>query len=151
MLRRTSITILIFMVIITNAYAKRAEPVKEIVVSNGKYKVVAINSAACYEKPPYGGYIEVFDSASGDFLWSMQVYKIQHAKGLEKDVQDVYIKHLEFMDQKLYIINDRDMIFSIDLDRKKVFIVQDYDNQCGIPLNTVILKSVWSLKRCNKK
>ncbi len=69
-----------------------------------------------------GGVIEARDPKTKKLLWQVHVYKTEYNEGLEKDVQDVFIKSLT-MDKthNLLIVSDeKSRVFVINLSTKKV-------------------------------
>ncbi len=56
-----------------------------------------------------------FVEARGPKVWSRQIYVIVYEPGLEKDVQDVFIKEMKAVDGSLLIVNERGDEYKLDL------------------------------------
>ena len=73
-----------------------------------------------------GGYIEVHHPETKKLLWRVEIYKIIYVKGLEGDVQDIFIKSLSFdKSHNLLLMSDeRKRVFVLDIITKKVTQIQ---------------------------
>ena len=60
------------------------------------------------------GYIVAYDS-SGNELWNVRIYKVQYNVFLEKDVQGVYINNIQLRKDNLWIRNDIDEDYILNL------------------------------------
>ena len=69
-----------------------------------------------------GGYIEAHHPKTKKFLWRVQIYKTIYKKGLEGDVQDVFIKTLKFdkVHNLLIMSDEKSRVFVLNLTTKKV-------------------------------
>ncbi len=67
--------------------------------------------------PHRNGYLSATDVASGQRLWTAQVYEVQYDAALEKDVQDVYFKQMALTpdQQQLSIENEAGKRFLVNL------------------------------------
>jgi hypothetical protein len=61
------------------------------------------------------GIVQAWDLSKGTLLWEKQLYKIKYDQNLELDVQDVYIKSMSIENGKLVVRNEKEAIFSLDL------------------------------------
>ena len=95
------------------AHARRSPPTAPSPVI---YQGVKYSAPASYTEPDQvGGYIEASDAATGKSLWALKVYEVQYDKGLEGDVQHIFITGLIMKDQKLFIKNERGGRYVVDL------------------------------------
>ena len=68
------------------------------------------------------GVIEIWNKDSSQLLDSIVIYKVITNPFLEKDVQDVFIKKIFLVDNYLFIINEKEKYYKLNLDTKKVFV-----------------------------
>ena len=82
----------------------------------------AIEDLEPIQAPQNGGVVEARDPKTKELLWQVQVYKTVYKKGLERDIQDVFITSLELdKAQNLLIISDeKSRVFALNLTTKKV-------------------------------
>lgn len=111
-MNKVSLVVAMLVLLAPAAFAKRAAPAKvEPVVSEGvEYRAPVENK----------GVVEAWDKATGKKLWEKQVYAVKIDPGMEKDVQDVFIRKLEINAGKLIVTNERDDVYSIDLKTREV-------------------------------
>ncbi len=62
------------------------------------------------------GYIVAKDVKTDSVLWKKQVYKISYKKGLETDVQDVFIDSLRLEGKYLIVRREDNKIYKIKID-----------------------------------
>lgn len=67
-----------------------------------------------------GGIIEAYDEKTGTLLWKRRVYGIARVAGLEEDVQWVFIKSLSVTNGQLFIVNEANHAFMLDLKTREV-------------------------------
>ena len=89
------------------SYAKRALP-QEV-------KPIMHKGIECRAPHDYMGCIEAWDIKSKEIIWRKQVYVIKHVIGVERDVQDVFIKSMRLSDNFLVIINEKGFEYTLDL------------------------------------
>lgn len=104
------------LLLVSVAFAKRAAPaiVAPVKVGGIEYRA------------PHGqmGCVEAWDVEQGELIWRRQVYVVKYAVGLERDVQDVFIRSMEIKDNSLIVKNERQSEYRLDLDSLEVEIVQ---------------------------
>ena len=69
-----------------------------------------------------GGYVKTMQVTNGETTGSTRIYKTRYRPNLEQDVQDVFIKSivLDIGTRKLFISNERDEIYSLNIDTQEV-------------------------------
>jgi hypothetical protein len=94
-------------ILFSASYAKRALPqeVKPIMHKGIEY----------WAPHDYMGCIEAWDIKSKEIIWRKQVYVIKHVLGVERDVQDVFIKSMQLSGNSLVIINEKGFEYKLDL------------------------------------
>jgi len=102
------------------AKAKRAEP-KEVepVIYRG-IKYIAPHFRNMDKQVQRGGYVEAWDIKNNNMLWELQVYETKYNPKLEQDAQDIFITSLEISHGKLVVTNERNDIYAINLDTRKI-------------------------------
>jgi hypothetical protein len=70
------------------------------------------------------GYIEAWDVKRDELIWRRQIYVVKYTVGLERDVQDVFIKSIELKDHTLFVKNERKSEYQLDLDSLDVKVVK---------------------------
>jgi hypothetical protein len=109
------------------AHARRYPPPELSSIEYEKLIIVPVLSLSKYydKTHNYGAYIEIWDKQSRTLLWWIQVYKFQYIEGVEKDIQNVHISNIELQDGMVFLKNELDMIFTNNLDSKKVNLYKD--------------------------
>jgi hypothetical protein len=97
------------------AWGKRTAPPELPPVVNGDMEYRASTS-----RP---GCVEGRDTR-GRETWWRQIYVIAYDPGLEKDVQDVFIKEMKLADGSLRIVNERGDEYKLDLKTLNVEVVK---------------------------
>lgn len=105
----------------TSVFAKRLAPtpVNDVVFNGIKY------SASNVEM----GYVEARDIQNNTLIWKKEVYKVTYDNNLEKDVQDVFVTHLQIEDNNLLVTNEKGEIYKIDLKTGKNAINKENVNE----------------------
>ncbi len=69
-----------------------------------------------------GGVVRANDNGSSKLLWQVTVYDTEYKQGLERDVQDVFIKSIELVNNQniLKVTNDLGHIFQVNLNTRQV-------------------------------
>jgi len=94
------------------AAAKRVAPAEvKPVVHDG----VSFRAGHSADKNGNRGTVEAVDIQTGKRLWMVTVYEIAYQKGLETDVQDVFIKTLAIQGSCLLVTNEERATFCVDL------------------------------------
>jgi len=75
--------------------AKRVAPPEVPPVQIGKVRYEVLHWGRKRGLPQNGGYIVACDAASGEELWTLQVYQTVIDAGLETDVQEVFIESMK--------------------------------------------------------
>ena len=102
------------MVSISVAHAKRIAPKKVPPVSKDRIEYRA----------PRGqmGCVEAWKGKT--LLWRRQIYVVKYTVGLERDVQDVFIKTMELKGNALLVKNERRSEYELDLASLEVRVVK---------------------------
>jgi predicted GTPase len=140
MLMVAVVPLISFMIVVPSAYAKRMPPKKLEAVEYGDILVVAPLSLTKYKEitKKNGVYLEIWGKSKTDLKWWIQVYTIDYKKGLETDIQDIFLKHIEVKDGVVVVTNELGMIFSVDLQEKTVKLIKDVEKKLPFhPLITV--------------
>lgn len=96
------------------AYAKRAAPGEVPAVTNGKVEYRAPQDQM--------GCVEAWEE--GELIWRRQVYVVKYTVGLERDVQDVFIKEMAVKGNRLTVTNERHSEYELDLQSLEVKVVK---------------------------
>ena len=101
--------------------AKRVAPAKVPPVNTGE-AIVSVPHFPQGARAQNGGVLEAHHPGTKDLLWRIQIYKTKYKPGLERDVQDVFIKSLSFdKSHNLLIVSDeKGRVFVLNLKNKKV-------------------------------
>jgi len=96
--------------------AKRVPPPDVPPVRIGAVRYEVLQSSRKRGLPQNGGYIRAFSAASGDELWTLQVYQTTYDPALEEDVQDVFIRSLKktLWGGKLKVEDERGRRYLVD-------------------------------------
>jgi len=92
--------------------AKRAAPKPVTPIFLDSIKFVAPDSVM--------GYVEARNKKTNAQIWARQVYKISYDKNLEEDVQDVFIDSMIVKCNYLFVHNEHNQIYKIDLTALKI-------------------------------
>jgi hypothetical protein len=99
---------------------KRVGPPKVKPVRHGATRIEAVHWGRERGLGQNGGYIAAFDEATGKELWTLQVYRIDYDKGMEEDVQDVFIKKMVLDGDRLEIVDEDRRRYAVDLTTRSV-------------------------------
>jgi|GEM_PF-7060537 len=101
-------------IMVWNAQARRADtpPVPPVTYSGVIYSAPHSGSI--------GGVIEAHDQATNAKLWSKRVYGVEYSGGLEEDYQWIYVRSLFITNGLLYIVNEANHTFTLDLKTRDV-------------------------------
>ena len=117
---KTIFVILISISLPFSVLSSRVEPKNvEPVVYKG-IKFSAPHWGKTENRDQNGGYIEAWDIKRNELLWELKVYGIHYVRGLEGDVQDIFITSLKVEEEKLIVTNERDDTFIIDINTKEI-------------------------------
>ena len=99
--------VMLLFICFSASYAKRVLPqeVKPIMHKGIEYRA----------PHDYMGCVEAWDIKSKEIIWRKQVYVIKHVLGVERDVQDVFIKSMQLSGNSLVIINEKGFKYKLDL------------------------------------
>ena len=98
------------------AYAKRAAPKDATPVVIGSIEYRAPHSQM--------GCVEAWDTKRNQLIWRRQIYVVKYTLGLERDVQDVFIKTIKLKDKNLVVENERKSEYELDLDSLDVKVLK---------------------------
>lgn len=101
--------------------AKIAAPttIPSIEHNSREYRVV--HYSAMNEKMDHnGGYIQVIDTISKKEVALIEIYPVVYDSSLEKDVQEVFITDVKKSDGKLFVENEKNELYLVDLETYKV-------------------------------
>lgn len=103
-----------------SALASRIEPedIEPVVHKGVRYS--APHWGKAQNRDQNAGYIEAWDIKRNEFLWILKVYTIHYVRGLEGDVQDIFITSMKLHEEKLIVINERGDKFIIDINTKEI-------------------------------
>jgi hypothetical protein len=98
------------------AFAKRSPP----------ENVPPVRSGDVEFRVPHGqmGCLEAWNIKQNELLWRRQIYVVKYTVGLERDVQDVFIKSLELKDNSLLVKNERNSEYQLDLETLDVKVIK---------------------------
>ena len=105
----------------SNVMAKRNAPEEVPPIATDK-AVFSVPHFAYLNDTQNGGVVEARHPKTKKLLWRIQIYKTDYDKGLEQDVQDVFIKTLSFdKSHNLLIMSDeKSRVFVLNLTTKRV-------------------------------
>lgn len=109
------LTGLLFLLYMPQAEAKRRAPLKITPVQAGLSEFQAPHEQM--------GFIVARDNHMNTLLWKRQIYVVKYIPGVEKDVQDVFIKKMHKKDHYLFITNEKGSEYRLDLKTLKVKVV----------------------------
>lgn len=105
----------------TSVMAKRAAPeeVPPVKTEQTVFSAPHFPEGECKQN---GGVVEARDPRTNALLWQVQVYTTKYDEGLEKDVQDVFIKTLALdkVHNLLILSDEKSRVFVLNLTNKKV-------------------------------
>jgi hypothetical protein len=61
-----------------------------------------------------GGFLVAYDTATGDRLWDLEVYRVDYNQERELDVQDVFITSLTVQEGKILVRNEATREYLVD-------------------------------------
>jgi hypothetical protein len=93
-------------------FAKRAAPAQVAAVRIGEMELRAPTSQL--------GCIEAWDTKHNELLWRRQIYVVRYTAGLERDVQDVFIRSMEMKDNVLIVTNENQSEYVLNLETLEV-------------------------------
>jgi hypothetical protein len=98
------------------AVAKRTPPPTVAAVKSGDVEYRAPSNQM--------GCIEAWDVTKNELIWRRQIYVVKYRIGLERDVQDVFIRSMQAKDGKLLVTNERQSEYELDLESLEVTVVK---------------------------
>lgn len=106
------IIIILLVLVSTGIFAKRAEPilVKPVIIGNVMYTAIHDDM----------GYVQAWDRSTKKLLWKKKIYSVFRKPGLERDVQDVYIRDMKKIGSYILILNEKNRIYWLKTEKKKV-------------------------------
>jgi len=66
------------------------------------------------------GFVVATDRKTGKQIWTKQVYQVSYDKDMEQDVQDVFIDSLIVKCNFLFVHNEINQIYKIDLNTLQI-------------------------------
>ncbi|OIO20193.1 MAG: hypothetical protein CO029_01715 [Candidatus Magasanikbacteria bacterium CG_4_9_14_0_2_um_filter_41_10] len=81
------------------------------------------------------GIIEAWDANTNKLLWEKQIYNTEYDGQLEQDVQDVFITHIYIEGQTLWIQNENEKTYTLDLTNQQV---HNYTDTQSIPTDLTL-------------
>ena len=114
-------TTALMVLLVSNVMAKRAAP-DEVAPVATETSVFSAPHFPEGDRVQNGGVLEARDPQTKKLLWQVQIYNTEYDKGLEKDVQDVFIKSLSFdkVHNLLIMSDEKSRVFVLNLSTKKV-------------------------------
>lgn len=120
-MRNIFYTTTFILLLASNVMAKRNAPeeVPPIATEKAAYSVPHFPEG---DRVQNGGVVEARHPKTKKLLWRIQIYKTDYDKGLEQDVQDVFIKTLSFdKSHNLLIMSDEKFrVFVLNVTTKRV-------------------------------
>ena len=102
-------------VFVETAEAKRKAPKPVQPVIHNGVRYVAVHWGGRVGKRQNGGHVQAWDVKTNTCLWTRQAYTTRYRRGLESDVQDVFITSMKVVGDKLAVTNERGKTFKLDL------------------------------------
>lgn len=120
-MRNIFYTTTFILLLASNVIAKRNAP-EEVPPITTEKAVLSVPHFAYLNDTQNGGVVEARHPKTKKLLWRIQIYKTDYDKGLEQDVQDVFIKTLSFdKSHNLLIMSDeKSRVFVLNLTTKRV-------------------------------
>ena len=89
-------------------------------------EVASIKSGDIEYRAPHSqmGCVEAWDTKRNELIWRRQIYVVRYTIGLERDVQDVFIKTIELKDKTLIVNNERKSEYELDLESLQVKVLK---------------------------
>ncbi len=106
--------IIVLILINTFALAKRLPPTP---VESIQYKGIEYSAPHSFECKAC---VEAKDTVADTLIWKREIYSVRYDSGLERDVQDVFIKELKIENDTLTVINELNQIYKVGLTPKKL-------------------------------
>ena len=102
--------------------AKRVAPPEVAPVTIGDLRFEAVHWGKERGFGQNGGYVAAFDAASGQELWTLEVYQVDYDPEMEADVQDVFIQSMSrsLWGKKLKITDERGRRYVVDPQSRSV-------------------------------
>ena len=106
--------IMILMSVISTAmvFAKRAAPARVAAIRNGEMELRAPTSQL--------GCVEAWDTKHNELLWRRQIYVVRYTAGLERDVQDIFIRSMALKDNVLTVTNENQSEYLLESETLEV-------------------------------
>jgi hypothetical protein len=101
---------------VSTVHAKRAAPTKVPPAIAGQIEYRALGSQM--------GCVEAWDTKSNELIWRRQLYVVKYTVGLERDIQDVFIKTLKLKGKTVIVTNERRSEYELDLDTLQVKVLK---------------------------
>ena len=103
-------------------FAKRPAPVSVEPVHHNNIVYSAPHWSSQNGTNQNGGVIRATEKTTGKLLWQVTVYNTSYQQGLERDVQDVFIKSIELVSRQnaLKVTNELGHVFQVNLSTKQV-------------------------------
>jgi len=108
------ILLIVFAFFATPAFAKRGPAPKVPPLEHNGIRFVAPNDDGMV------AHLEAWDIQTGTKLWTTSVFRNRFKKGLEPDVQYVFIKKLEVVEDSLVVTDERGRTYLVDLESGRV-------------------------------
>lgn len=119
-MKNFALLIIIIFSLITpiNLYAKRKFPedVQSVTHAGIRYEAPHFD----VKRKQNGGYIKAFDQNTNKHLWTVQIYKTTYQSSVEQDVQDIFITSIKIKERTLFIYDEKNRIFQLNLKDKTV-------------------------------
>lgn len=110
------LVMVVFLLSASMAVAKRTPPPMVTAVKSGDLEYRAPSNQM--------GCVEAWDADKDELIWRRQIYVVKYRVGLERDVQDVFIRSMQAKDGKLLVTNERRSEYELDLESLEVTVVK---------------------------
>jgi hypothetical protein len=96
--------------------AKRSAPAEVTPITSGQIEYRVPHSQM--------GCVEAWDTKRNELIWRRQIYVVKYTIGLERDVQDVFIKIIELKDNTLIVKNERESEYELALESLQIEVLK---------------------------
>jgi len=111
-----SFLLLFYLINSGQAFAIRVAPIKISPITYKNLRIVAENNS-----PENMGIVQASDINTNKLIWSKQVYKVRMNPDYEEDTQWVFIKDMKIEGDKLVVINEKQITYTLDPNIGKEF------------------------------
>ena len=96
-------------------FADRDGPAIMPPISYHDLKIVAVNTHQSM------GVVQAYNKDTNKLIWNRKLYEVKIKTSLEEDFQLIFIKSMKIVNDKLIIVNERNVVYELDPDTGKYF------------------------------